>query len=192
MLKISWGRRAAQLIAVPGLALGLTIATLSAVLPSQARAQEAPNEFTIEGGRADDGIDVVGARIGRPYGIWEWAGCRTFSEADAEYWHARESQQRAPGSLETIGAMGGCRFWDSSRFSPELGFGVRLLSHVQIVDDKEYSTAFQFQEMLGVRAKLTDDGRYFADFRARHISNGSIKRPNAGINTLLLSVGMDF
>jgi hypothetical protein len=192
MFITAWGRRAARLVAAPGLALGLTFASLSALTPLTVRAQEAPNEFSIEGGRADDGIDVVGARIGRTYGIWEFAGCRTFSEADAEYWHARESQQHAPGSLETIGAMGGCRFFDASRFSPELGFGVRLLSHVQIVDDKEYSTAFQFQEMLGVRAKLTDDGRYFADFRARHISNGSIKRPNAGINTLLLSVGMDF
>ena len=186
------GRRFAQLAARSGLAIGLAMATLSAVLPSQVRAQEAANEFSIEGGRADDGIDVVGVRIGRPYGLWNWAGCRTFSEADAEYLHASETQQKAPGSLETIGALGGCRFWDSARFSPELGIGVRLLSHVQIVDDKRYSTAFQFQEMLGVRAKLSDDGRYFADFRARHISNGSIKRPNAGINSLLLSVGVDF
>jgi lipid A 3-O-deacylase len=164
---------------------------LAAGLASSCYAQSSGNEISLSGGRADDSIDVIGLRVGKPIGYWDFASCLGFEEADLEYWNAPH-QYHASGDLTTIGALAGCRFMATSRISPEIGMGVRLLSHVQIVDDKYYSTAFQFQEMLGARVRLDDDGKYFAGIRARHISNGSIKRPNAGINTLLLSVGMLF
>jgi len=166
---------------------------LTSVAHAQLAAAYTPDEISLSGGKADDGIEVIGLRVGnKPFGTWSWASCAGFTEEDLEYWSASESQQHAPGNLTTVGTLVGCRWMPTSRVSPELGFGVRLLSHVQIVDNKYYSTAFQFQEYLGVRLKLDDEGKYFASFRGRHISNGSIKHPNAGINTLLLSVGMMF
>jgi hypothetical protein len=174
-----------------GFAAAAAVLVLATAFAPACNAQSSGNEISISGGRADDSIDVIGLRLGKPIGFWDFASCQGFAEADIEYWSAPH-QQHAPGDMTTIGTLAGCRFMATSRISPEIGMGVRLLSHVQIVDDKYYSTAFQFQEMFGARLRLDDEGKYFAGLRARHISNGSIKRPNAGINTLLLSVGMLF
>ena len=191
MFKLERGARAGESAGLGYRAAAAAALVIAAVFATPSYAQSSANEISISGGRADDSIDVIGLRVGRPIGFWDFASCQGFEEADLEYWNAPH-QQHAPGDMTTIGALAGCRFMSTSRVSPEIGMGVRLLSHVQIVDDKRYSTAFQFQEMIGLRVRLDDDGKYFAGLRARHISNGSIKRPNAGINTLLLSVGMQF
>ena len=156
-----------------------------------AHAQAQTDEFTVSGGRAVAGIDIVGVRVGKPLGTWDWASCTTFAEADIEYWWAPD-HGTAPGNLTTIGALGGCRWNITSRLSGEVGFGPRLLSHVQIVEPKDYSTAFQFQTLGGLRYRLDDAGTYFAGVRFRHISNGAIKHPNSGINAGLLSITRTF
>lgn len=191
MFNMELGAHAGQSAGFGFRAVAVAVLVATAAFASSCYAQSSGNEISISGGRADDSIDVIGLRVGRPIGYWDFASCLGFEEADLEYWNAPH-QEHASGNLTTAGALAGCRFMPTSRISPEIGMGVRLLSHVQIVDDKYYSTAFQFQEMLGARVRLDDDGKYFAGLRARHISNGSIKRPNAGINTLLLSVGMLF
>lgn len=156
-----------------------------------AHAQAQPDEFTVSGGRAVAGIDIIGVRVGKPLGTWDWASCTTFAEADIEYWWA-PNHGTAPGNLTTIGALGGCRWNLTSRLSGELGFGPRLLGHVQIVEQKDYSTAFQFQTMGGFRYRIDDAGNYFVGARLRHISNGAIKHPNSGINAALLSITRTF
>jgi hypothetical protein len=156
-----------------------------------AQAQAQTDEFTVSGGRGDAGIDIFGVRVGKQLGTWDWASCTTLGEADVEYWWARNHGD-APGNLTTIGALGGCRWNITSRISGELGFGVRLLGHVQIVEQKDYSTAFQFQTMGGLRYRIDDAGNYFAGVRLRHISNGAIKHPNSGINAALLSITRTF
>lgn len=156
-----------------------------------AQAQVPLDEFTLSGGRAGNGIDIVGARLGRSFGTWDWASCTPLAETDLEYWRASD-HGNAPGDLTTLGALGGCRWALSSRISAEFGFGVRLLSHVQIVEEKDYSTAFQFQTVGGLRWRLDDAGNYYLGLRLRHISNGAIKHPNSGINSALLSITTTF
>lgn len=162
-------------------------ATLAVPLTAHAQSNVPQNDFTVSGGIGDAGIDIVGARVGRTLGTWNFASCTTFGEADIEYWWA-ENHGTAPGELTTIGALGGCRWSLASRISAEFGFGARLMSHVQIVEQKDYSTAFQFQTMGGLKLRLDDPGNYYLGFRLRHISNGAIKHPNSGINAALLSV----
>ena len=59
----------------------------------------------------------------------------------------------------------------------EAGLGVHLISRTEL-DNRKFSTAFQFGEHLAVGARF---GAYAASLRLEHISNGSIKRPNSGM-----------
>ena len=44
------------------------------------------------------------------------------------------------------------------------------------------STAFQFGNHIGVGYRFGAKGSYDLGYRFQHLSNASIKRPNAGIN----------
>lgn len=62
----------------------------------------------------------------------------------------------------------------------EAGVGIHLLSHTSI-DERVFSTAFQFGEFLGAGIDFGGRERYSIGFRVQHISNGCIKEPNWGI-----------
>jgi hypothetical protein len=76
---------------------------LAAGLASSCYAQSSGNEISLSGGRADDSIGVIGLRVGKPIGYWDFASCLGFEEADLEYWNAPH-QYHASGDLTTIGA----------------------------------------------------------------------------------------
>jgi len=63
----------------------------------------------------------------------------------------------------------------------EAGIGFHLLSHTSIGDTR-MSTAFQFGNHIGVGYRFGAKGSYDLSYRFQHLSNASIKRPNAGIN----------
>ncbi|KAA6120113.1 acyloxyacyl hydrolase [Cupriavidus cauae] len=64
----------------------------------------------------------------------------------------------------------------------ELSVGLRLMSATSTSDSHDYSTAFQFSDMVGVGVAFGPQKRAEAGFRFQHISNASIKRPNPGTN----------
>jgi lipid A 3-O-deacylase len=49
-----------------------------------------------------------------------------------------------------------------------------------------FSTAFQFGDQIGAGCRFGPGGRYDLGLRLQHISNGGIRRPNPGINFLLV------
>lgn len=69
-------------------------------------------------------------------------------------------------------------------FFAEASIGVRLVSHTRLSDTRAMSTAFQFADMLGLGWRSA--GRAELGLRLQHISNASIKRPNSGVNFVLL------
>lgn len=69
-------------------------------------------------------------------------------------------------------------------FFAEASIGVRLVSHTRLSDTRAMSTAFQFADMLGLGWRSA--GRAELGLRLQHISNAGIKRPNSGVNFVLL------
>lgn len=69
-------------------------------------------------------------------------------------------------------------------FFLEGSIGARLLSRTQISPTVNLSTAFQFSDQLGLGVQWGDAGgsSQAVGVRLQHISNGSIKRPNPGVN----------
>jgi len=102
-------------------------------------------------------------------------------------WDARIANVRAKNSAATdrelwdVGLVPVLRLRSSSAGDvmpfAEAGLGVHLISRTQL-DNRKFSTAFQFGEHLRIDARF---GAYAASLRLEHISNGSIKRPNSGM-----------
>jgi lipid A 3-O-deacylase len=46
--------------------------------------------------------------------------------------------------------------------------------------ERQFSTNFQFTEVIGVGLSLGEHGQHELGFRFQHFSNGGIKKPNPG------------
>lgn len=101
-------------------------------------------------------------------------------EAHVARWFSRDGRDIYEGGVTPI-----LRFVKNSgavRPFIEGGVGLRLLSHPTISDDYTMSTAFQFTDVIGFGASFGGHQEYQVGYRFQHISNGSIKEPNPGIN----------
>ncbi len=63
----------------------------------------------------------------------------------------------------------------------EAAIGFHLLSNTSL-GPKRFSTSFQFGDHLGMGYRFGTKGAFDLGLRYQHLSNGSIKRPNNGIN----------
>ena len=74
-----------------------------------------------------------------------------------------------------------------SPFFVEGSIGVRLLSHTRLSPTKTLTTAFQFADMLGVGWQWGQGrGAQTVGLRFQHQSNADLKKPNPGINFLMV------
>jgi lipid A 3-O-deacylase len=72
----------------------------------------------------------------------------------------------------------------------EGGVGVALLSKLYDNNDAQLSTAFQFNDRLGIGYVFKQG--WDVALRYEHFSNGGIKKPNSGVNFLVLKVARRF
>ncbi|MDO5623251.1 MAG: acyloxyacyl hydrolase [Pseudomonadota bacterium] len=68
----------------------------------------------------------------------------------------------------------------------EASIGVRLLSRTRLSPSHSMGTAYHFADMLGVGMRWGQGGRSSLGVRYQHLSNAGIKKPNPGINFVLL------
>ena len=61
----------------------------------------------------------------------------------------------------------------------EAAVGAHLLSRTRI-NDRRFSTAFQFGEFAGAGCALDERRQFDVAVRVQHVSNGSIKKPYPG------------
>ncbi len=74
----------------------------------------------------------------------------------------------------------------------EGGIGVSLLSHTELQEVQQFSTAFQFNELIGAGIRFGVDHAYELGVRLEHMSNANIKFPNDGITFGEIRVGYHF
>jgi len=70
----------------------------------------------------------------------------------------------------------------------EGGIGVTYIDEYHIAD-RNLSTSFQFEDRIGVGARI---GFFDLNFRYMHYSNASIKAPNHGIDILMFTTAIQF
>lgn len=117
------------------------------------------------------------------------------------YWDAGLAQWRGnsfrniPGQRQDITSIGLTpmfRFQSDTMLGwyAEGGIGVNLLSKRYDNNDDFLSTSFQFNDRLGF-GYVNKEG-WDVGIRLEHFSNGGIKRPNSGVNFLILNVARQF
>jgi hypothetical protein len=118
----------------------------------------------------------------------------TYWEGTLAYWRGTDHQNVSGRRqhLADIGFTPVLRYMaDNGRgWYAEGGIGVHLLSQLYDNNDKQLSTAFQFGDHLGT-------GYVFANgwdlgVKIQHFSNGSIKKPNDGVNFLVVKLARPF
>lgn len=72
----------------------------------------------------------------------------------------------------------------------EGGIGVNLLSELYNNDSNRLSTAFQFGDHVG--AGYVFDNQWEIGAKIQHFSNGGFKKPNGGVNFLVVKVSRPF
>jgi hypothetical protein len=142
--------------------------------------------FAAEAGRGD-GVDM-----GRITVQWDWSQpllkrsdwqIGGYWEAGIGQWHDGSVAAGQNDNITEIGLTPVFRLEGTSRVGPylEAAIGFHLLSHSQI-GGKRMSTAFQFGDHLGFGYRFGAKRAFDLGYRFQHLSNGSIKRPNPGIN----------
>lgn len=63
----------------------------------------------------------------------------------------------------------------------EIGFGVSLFTKTR-ADNRRLSTAFQFEDRIGVGIQFGENADYELKYNWFHYSNAGIKLPNGGVN----------
>lgn len=161
----------------------LTLMALAWVVPSTSAC--AIDGMSIEGGNGD-GTDVF--RVGVQ---WDWKQrwlqgqnwhLGGYWDLSLGYWH----RSAPPGFNEDITEIGLTpvfRLQQNDLKGPYVdgAIGFHLLSRTSI-GDKRLGTQFQFGDHLGAGYRFGSKGEYNFGYRFQHLSNGSIKRPNNGIN----------
>ena len=106
------------------------------------------------------------------------------------YWKAKDATTTQHDELFELAFTPVLRIQGNGRVGPyvELGLGMHLLTESSIADTR-MSTAFQFGNHIGLGYRFGQKGAFDVAYRFQHLSNASIKRPNAGINFQQVRLG---
>lgn len=115
-------------------------------------------------------------------------------DLSAAYWRGT-AYRNVPGQRQNLAVVGitpVLRYGrdDKLGWYGEAGIGANLFSELYYNDDNQLSTAFQFGDHLGIG--YVTPGKWDFGLKVQHYSNASIKRPNSGVNLLIVSARYKF
>ena len=161
----------------------LVIAGAVALAPGPVLALDG---VAVEGGSGD------GADMGRIAVQWDWKKrwlegqswhLGGYWDLGLGYWSHGDVQPGQNDEIFEIGLTPVFRLQqnDLKGLYGELGIGAHFLSKTSL-GEKRFSTSFQFGDHVGIGYRFGAKGAFDISARYQHLSNASIKRPNAGIN----------
>ncbi len=124
---------------------------------------------------------------------WSWFNSNGthvtgYWDASVGIWQARQwhNVQGDKENLFDLGFTPVIRFENTSKkgFYVEGGIGAHVLSKTYFNNDDGLSTAFQFGDHIAVGYVF--DNKWEVALKAQHYSNGGIKKPNSGVDVILL------
>ena len=152
-----------------------------------AAAAHALDGLSVEVGRGDDRTSLLRLALTdqwrkRDPALREWhlAG---YWEIAAGIWDNREA------SAAELAATPVFRF-ERQAIYLEAAIGFHLVT-THISAHRTFSTAFQFGDHVGAGVRFGPGRRYDFGMRVQHISNGDLRKPNPGINFVLMRLQYD-
>ena len=157
-----------------------------------AQGVSASDRISVGVGDASGDIDAYRIGFQRDFKKRWWRdrpwGLSGYWEASANYWVDNDSiSALAFSPVFTLSLK------RSSSVTPyfEAGIGVALISNSEI-ERRNLSTAFQFEDRIGVGLRFGGQQKHDINFRFLHYSNADIKMPNDGLDIFMLSYGYAF
>jgi lipid A 3-O-deacylase len=181
---------------LPGTALLLTLAMLGAVHNVTA-ADQLVDSAALETG-AGSRVQMLRISV-QSYWNQRWfeSGGKHLSgywDANLAQWHGNDYRNQ-PGQHQNITVLGITpvfRYQASDKLGwyGEAGIGLTMLS--QLYDNADYrlSTHFQFGDHIG--AGYVFDNKWELGAKLQHYSNGGYRKPNSGVNWVVLKAAYHF
>ena len=171
--------------------LRLALAALvAAAVPAAQAFDWRPDAVEVHAGGGPHGAAMAGAGL---QWDWDWERLRraeltAHTELMLNHWRAD-----APGSgqqgITQVVVLPTLRMQLARGQSPwyiELGIGASWMDRRPVVDGEQFSTQWNFYDVLGLGYRFGGQDRHELGLRWVHVSNGGVKEPNPGQNLLQL------
>lgn len=165
-------------------------------------ADPLPRGVFVEGGVAEHwaGPDTATATATAGL-IWPWSWRRDWGGGEAtaltevflSHWSARGNGGRQ--AFTQVGVLPLLRYGFDHGRSPwflEAGIGVSVMDPLYRTPLKQFSSSFNFDDVIGVGRSFGERRGQELGLRLSHVSNGGIRRPNPGENLLQLRYAVMF
>lgn len=161
--------------------------------------QDSATGLYVEAGRTPGGSDTNSLSLGL---LLPWPGLvprdgpwSFHTDLYLSQWSARGQDGGGRHSYTQLGAIATVRYRFDDGRSPwfsEAGLGATVLDGLYHSREKDFSTRFQFTEVLGLGRSFGPHGEHELSLRVQHFSNGGIRHPNPGENFLGLRYAYRF
>lgn len=175
--------------------LALVAVVCGAVVPAAAEGLR-PSGYFVQGSATGGGNWNAGAGV-----VWPWAwkagamGAEIggLTEAYVSHWGSRSAAGRRGFTQIGVVPLLRARF-DQGRSSwfAEAGIGISAMDQHFVTQTKQFSTAFNFVDVVGVGRSFGPDRSQEFCLRLQHVSNGGIRSPNPGQNFVQLRYASRF
>jgi hypothetical protein len=151
----------------------------------------------VQGGAGEHGLGAVSAGVGWP---WDWRGnalggeLTVRTELFTSFWRARDNGGGRQGFVQ-LGLVPMLRFGFDQGRSPwfiEAGIGLALTDKRYVTPERSLSTRLNFSDNLALGRSFGDRGRHEVSLRWQHTSNAGLKKPNPGLDLVLLRYATAF
>jgi lipid A 3-O-deacylase len=162
--------------------------------PSASAEGLRPAGYFVQGGVAQGRVWSATAGL-----VWPWQG-RLFGHQFSGITEAFVSHWDAPGAggrsgFTQVGVAPLVRWNFGGGRSPwfaEAGIGLSAMDRHFVTPDKQFSTSFNFVDIVGAGRRFGAGGKQELSLRLQHVSNGGYRKPNPGENFLQLRYASAF
>jgi len=170
----------------------------SAALAGAAHAQGwTPSSFFVQAGGGEDRVRAASAGL-----RWDWdwrssllgAEVTGTTEVFVSNWRARDLAGGRENFIQ-LGVVPMFRFRPGAGQSPwffEAGIGLSVTDERFVTANKTFSTRWNFSDNFAFGRNFGDKGQHELSLRWQHTSNGGVKKPNPGLDLLLVRYATRF
>ena len=175
-----------------------TVAVAALAGAGVARAQALqPGGFFMQGGAGEDEVGVASVGVQWPL-PWRKVALGGELSLQAELFGSLWRAHALGGGRENfvqLGLVPVLRYRLAQGRSPwfvEGGIGVSVTNKRFVTDSKTFSSSWNFSDNLAVGRSFGAQGRQEVSLRLQHTSNAGIKKPNPGLNLVMLRYASAF
>lgn len=155
-----------------------------------AAAQDGRSVFFVQGGSGEKGVDAASVGVQWP---WAWRSAALGGELSARTelfgsaWRADTAGGRE--NFFQLGLVPLLRYRFAEGRSPwflEGGIGVSVMDKRFVTRDRAFGSTWNFSDTVAVGRSFGEQGRHEVSLRLQHTSNAGVKKPNPGLNLVML------